>query len=64
MALPDNINELDGPLYVVTHAREYDLATWKAAMVSCLTGEHGEEAKRMVKSLARHMGFTLPEELG
>ena len=62
MALPDNIKDLDGPLYVVTHAREYEFNEWRAALISCLTGEHGEEARQMVKALARHMGITLPRE--
>ena len=49
MALPDNIRDLEGPLYVVTHAREYPFAEWRTAMVSCLVGEHGEDAKQMVR---------------
>ena len=31
-------------------------------MVSCLVGEHGEDAKQMVQALARYVGITLPEE--
>ena len=64
MALPDNIRDLEGPLYVVTHAREYPFAEWRTAMVSCLVGEHGEDAKQMVQALARYVGITLPNELG
>ena len=60
MALPDNIRDLEGPLYVVTHAREYPFAEWRTAMVSCLVGEHGEDAKQMVQALARYVGITLP----
>ena len=57
---PQEIGGLDGALYVLTHPREFDETAWKTAMLSRLSGEHGEEAKSMVHALAGHCGTTIP----
>ena len=62
--LPESIEDLDGPLYVVTHPREFGLDEWRTAILSCLAGEHGDEARELVHSLARYCGAAIPREWG
>ena len=60
--LPNNIENTQGAVYVVTHAREFNREQWTAAAISCLTGEHGGEAREMVRIIARKRGITIPQE--
>ena len=60
--LPNNIENTQGAVYVVTHAREFNREQWTAATISCLTGEHGGEAREMVRIIARKRGITIPQE--
>ena len=60
--LPDNMQDTQGAVYVVTHAREFNREQWTTAAISCLTGEHGGEAREMVRIIARKCGITIPLE--
>ena len=60
--LPDNMQNTQGAVYVVTHAREFNREEWTAAAISCLTGEQGSEAREMVRIIARKCGVTIPPE--
>ena len=60
--LPNNTENTQGAVYVVTHAREFNREQWTAAAISCLTGEHGGEAREMVRIIARKRGITIPQE--
>ena len=62
MAWPSDVDHLTGALYIVTHPKEYDHAEWRQAMVSCLLGEHGDMANRMVRAMAEHVGIIIPDE--
>ena len=58
--VPLNLKDVKGAVYVVTHAAEYTLEQWRAAAVSCLTGEHGPEARALVHVLAERCGIDMP----
>ena len=58
-----NIDDTDGPLYILTHPKEFTKEQWVPAMLSCLTGEHGPEAKQMVLDLAETTGTRIPPHL-
>ena len=60
--LPDNMDDTRGAIYVVTHPREFDREQWTEATTSCLTGEHGPEAREMVYQIARRLQIALPPE--
>ena len=59
---PINVDEADGPIYVLTHAREFDRKQWTRAAVSCLMGEQGPEARELVHRIARHYSITIGPE--
>ncbi len=62
--LPDNMQNTQGAVYVVTHAKEFNREQWTAAAISCLVGEQGDEAREMVRIIARKCGVTIPPESG
>ena len=60
--LPDEMNQAKGAVYVLTHAREFDREQWTQATISCLTGEHGPEARALVHKIALKLGITIGPE--
>lgn len=63
MTTPQNIDDADGPLYILTHPKEFTKEQWVPAMLSCLTGEHGPQAKQMVIAMAEQTGVNIPKGL-
>ena len=63
MTTPQNIDDSDGALYVLTHPRKFTKEKWTQAILSCLTGEHGPHAKQMVLVMEEQTGTTIPNEL-
>ena len=59
--LPERMEDTTGAVYVATHAREFDRERWISAAVSCLLGEQGQQARELVRLIARRMGFILGE---
>ena len=62
MALPDDIHETTGALYVVTHGRKFTRVQWEAAFISCLTGEHDDDSREAVHAIAARMGKPVPRD--
>ena len=60
--LPNKMEHTQGAVYVVTHAREFNLEQWTAAAISCLMGEHGGEAREMILIIAQKRGLTINVE--
>ena len=56
------MDEADGPIYVLTHAREFNREEWTRAAVSCLLGEEGPEARELVHQIAKHYSITIGSE--
>ena len=48
---PEHIDDLKGPLYILTHPQEYDLEPWSHNAQQCLLGEHGPDVQYMAERL-------------
>ena len=62
MSLPSNISDLEGPLYILTHPKEFNLSEWRPVLLSCLLGEHGEVPRKFAWELADKCGIEIPAE--
>ena len=60
MDYPKHIDDLEGPLYTLTHPRTVTQEIYRPLLLSCFEGEHGDVAKAVAFALADHAHIAVP----